>query len=269
MNKHFRNFLAQRLFIVFLIFQLVCISCKTKEWIPPKQIPRSLKYDYHVISSNSLRFNWFSADFDADYSANGTVTSFSGQIRMQKDSFIWVSASAVLGIEVSRILVTPDSFIVLDRIHSTYLQTGFSYIRKQTHPTVTLSMLQALLVGNDFPGYDTSRFTARCINNNCELNSPRRNNLADTSVFVNNTMNFDKQIGKINQQNIATSNPSREIRVSYFTHETVSGNVVPTLVKAAIIQDSQKYLSLSFKNIKINVPQKAPFKIPDRYSKMK
>lgn len=255
--------------ILFLLFQLVMISCKTREWIPPKQIPRSLKYDYRTISGNKVNFTWFSADFDAEYSANGTVTSFSGQIRMQKDSFIWVSASAVLGIEVSRILVTPDSFMVLDRLHNTYLQNGFSYIRKQTNPAVTLSMLQALLIGNDIPDFDTTQFTARCMNNNCELSCPKRRNRKDTTISIKNAINFDKQIGKITMQDISTENPAREVKVSYFDHGSVNTSVVPFLVKASIIQEVQKFISLSFKNIRINVPQNAPFKIPPRYSKMK
>jgi len=269
MNKTICTFSKYTVFLLFVFFLFLSYSCKTKEWVPPKQIPRNLKYDYRVISGNSLHFDWFSADFDADYSANGTVTSFSGQIRMQRDSFIWVSASAVLGIEVSRILVTLDSFSVIDRIHSTYLSAGFSYIRRQTHPAITLGILQALLTGNDIPGYDTSEFTARCFNSTCELSCPRRHNLSDTTVFIKNMIVLDKQIGKITQQDISTDNPPKEIKVNYYTHESIAGHVVPSLVKAAIMQESQKYLSLSFKNIRINVPQKAPFKIPARYSKMK
>jgi hypothetical protein len=269
MNKFDHCRLKYSVLLLFLLSHVLFYSCKTKEWIPPKQIPRILKYDYHAISNNSLRYHWFSADFEADYSANGTVTSFSGQIRMQKDSFIWVSASAVLGIEVSRILLTPDTFRVIDRIHSTYLCTGFSYIRRQTHPSVTLGVLQALLIGNDIPGYDTTGFTARCVNNNCDLSCPKRVNLSDTGIFIKNMITFDKQIGKITQQDISTDNPPKETKVNYYTHENISGHVVPTLVKAAIIQETQKYLSLSFKNIRINIPQKAPFKIPGRYSKMK
>jgi len=269
MNKFDHCGLKYSVLLLFLFSLFLFSSCKTKEWIPPKQISRNLKYDYHAISNNSLRSDWFCADFDADYSANGTVTSFSGQIRMQKDSFIWVSASVVLGIEVSRILVTSDSFRVMDRIHNTYMCTGFSYIRRQTHPAVTLSILQALLIGNDIPGYDTSGFTARCFNNNCELICPKRHNLSDTGIFIKNMITFDKQIGKITQQDISTDNPTRETKVNYYNHESVSGRVVPTLVKAAIIQETQKYVSLSFKNIRIDIPQKAPFKIPGRYSKMK
>jgi len=269
MNKSAIFVLKYILIFLFLLSYLLFFSCKTKEWIPAKQIPRSLTYNYHAISCNRFQFDWFSADFEADYSTNGTVTSFSGQICMLKDSFIWVSASAILGIEISRILITPDSFKVMDRLHNTFMCNGFSYIRRQTHPTLTLSILQALLTGNDIPGYDTTGFTARCINNICELSCIKRHHLSDTGVFINNMITFDKQIGKITQQDISTDNPPKETKVNYDSHVSIAGKVLPTHVKASIIQETQKYLSLSFKNIRINVPQKALFKIPARYSKMK
>ena len=258
------------LYLALLLFIPVLFSsCKTKEWVPaPSKKTYASPSSYKFINESFLKFDRFSADFEADYSANGKVTSFSGQIRMLKDSFIWISASAVLGIEVSRILVTPDSFKIIDRIHSTYLSTGFSYLRRQTHPAMNLGILQSLLTGKDIPGYDTRNFTAKCINNNCELNCPERKNLLDSAIVIKSTIAFDKQTGKIIRQNISTTNPPSEIKAEYYDMETHSGQVVPMLVKAAVLQESQKFLSLTYKNVKINVPQKAPFKIPERYSKM-
>lgn len=258
-------FSAFKMAVIFLPF---LFSCKTKEWAPPAIHPAPLSFDYQFINNNLLKYERFAADFDADYSSGGVVTSFSGQIRIFRDSFIWISASAVLGIEVSRMLVTQDSFWMIDRVHNTYLRTGFSFLRKQTHPSINISILQALLTGNDIPGFATGGFTAKCANNNCEMVCTERKNLSDTTLAVFSKIAFNKQTGKITSQDISATDPKTDIHLEYFDHETHAGQLVPAIVKASVSGERQQFLSLSYKNVKINVVQKVPFKIPEKYTPM-
>ena len=49
---------------------------------------------------------------------NEKAIPLNANIRMQKDSVIWISATALLGIEAVRLLITPDSFKMINRLIS-------------------------------------------------------------------------------------------------------------------------------------------------------
>ncbi|HZH55217.1 MAG TPA: DUF4292 domain-containing protein [Sphingobacteriaceae bacterium] len=70
------------------------------------------------------------------------------QIRMIKDEAIWMSATAILGVEVGRVLLTPDSIKVVNRLESTYFQDTYLRGSPWFGEDVDFVSLQQLLVGN-------------------------------------------------------------------------------------------------------------------------
>lgn len=72
-------------------------------------------------------------------------------IRMKRDSIIWASVSK-LGFEGVRAIITPDTVILLDRLHKTYFAGGFKMLKRRYKVPVTFAQLQAALVGNYLPG---------------------------------------------------------------------------------------------------------------------
>ncbi|MBT9393301.1 DUF4292 domain-containing protein [Hymenobacter sp. NST-14] len=68
-------------------------------------------------------------------------------LRIRKDSVIWISAS-LIGIEGGRIYITRDSVQVLDKLHREYYAGDFEYLSQRLNVPVNFEMLQALLLGN-------------------------------------------------------------------------------------------------------------------------
>jgi hypothetical protein len=111
------------------------------------------------MQENAFVFSGMTARYAATYTdTESRTTSFSGQIRMLQDSLIWVSVAPVLGIEVFRVMIRPDSVFILNRLEKTYTRESFDFIARMTGSPLDFSVLQALLLGNDFNGYDLSRF---------------------------------------------------------------------------------------------------------------
>lgn len=100
------------------------------------------------MSDSGLAFETFSARFSATYSEGETEASFSGTLRIRRDSIIWMSFSPAMGIEVMRAVITRDSVKILDRIHRTSVVTDFGYIRRWVKVPVDLDMIEALITGN-------------------------------------------------------------------------------------------------------------------------
>jgi hypothetical protein len=67
-------------------------------------------------------------------------------ITMQTDSFIGISVR-VLGLEAARMLVTPDSVKVIDRLNRQYLPRDFAYFEEQFGFPLRFGDLQDLIAG--------------------------------------------------------------------------------------------------------------------------
>ncbi len=62
------------------------------------------------LNKNKVDYKTFTAKVDIDYrGGEAKQYNVNGTLRMYKDSAIWMSVNAVLGIEAMRVLVTKDS----------------------------------------------------------------------------------------------------------------------------------------------------------------
>src|SRR5688572_15068367 len=68
------------------------------------------------IKKNHIDFTSFSAKIEVDYEdAEGKKYDVTAHVRMLKDSVIWISVRAILGIEGLRAYITRDSVKMLDK----------------------------------------------------------------------------------------------------------------------------------------------------------
>src|SRR4051812_42260453 len=101
------------------------------------------------IDSNQIDFHTFSAKVNADYKgSDGKSYNLNLNIRMQKDSAIWMIANAtILGLEAMRVLITRDSVKLLDKLNKTYTARSVDYLKDVTALPLDLHTLQDLIVG--------------------------------------------------------------------------------------------------------------------------
>ncbi len=86
------------------------------------------------------------------FEGEGNKLSSAVNLRMKKDSAIWISVMPMLGIEAARAMLTPDSVKIINRLERTYISTDYRFLERQFNIKVDFNTLQALLVGNQpFP----------------------------------------------------------------------------------------------------------------------
>lgn len=122
--------------IAFLIFLLVATSCVSrKKSVAPTQ-PQS--------------FEWLSAKLDIQAEVNGqSFNDLSGQLRMRKDSIVWMSVTATMGMEVLRAKISTDSIWILNRMDKTYLAESLDTVSSQLGMPLSLSWVQNMLLDNN------------------------------------------------------------------------------------------------------------------------
>lgn len=111
------------------------------------------------VKINSISFDYLVAKSKVDFKSKSTdFNNTNINIRMKKDSMIWLSVTGV-GFEVARGLITPDSIVFMDKIHKDYFVFTYEQLSKKYNFDLNFALLQSVIVGNlPFPQQPDSRF---------------------------------------------------------------------------------------------------------------
>lgn len=93
-------------------------------------------FDY-LTTSSKIKFD------NGDKSFGATAN-----IRVKKDSIIWVSITPGFGIEVARALITRDSVKYMNRLDKAYDQYSFQELSRMLNFDMSFDLLQSVLLGN-------------------------------------------------------------------------------------------------------------------------
>ena len=96
----------------------------------------------------NLEFKYFNARGKMEVEDDGDKISTNVNIRMRKDSIIWISVVPALGIEAARVRLTPDSVHLINRLKKEYFAGDYEVIKKKYKVDITFDLLQAIFLGN-------------------------------------------------------------------------------------------------------------------------
>ncbi len=145
---------GQRFFsltLVVIVMSAMSACRKPKEVVRETPVKnRTAGYLLKRYAENKYDFDWLGMKVDASFGTEDNSDSFKATIRMRKDSAIWVSIVPALGIEMIRVMITPDSLKYLSKIpENKFYYTGrFDEIGRLIGIDFDFEMLQDLLVGN-------------------------------------------------------------------------------------------------------------------------
>lgn len=210
------------------------------------------------LNKNKIDYRTFSAKVKVTYwNSKGKQPDFIANIRMQKDSIIWVSLSNDLGIEGIRIMVLKDSVHMLDKLANTYEVRPIAYIQEISQLPFTLSDIQELLIGNPvfFRQDSITSYTQ---------NSNGYTLLSVDTLFKNLlTINNDFLIEK-SKLDDAHPTLNRTCDLHYTDFENKTGWWFSTNREIRILQQTKLDVQLKFKDYRFDEPLTYPFNIPKK-----
>src|SRR5882757_6222852 len=110
---------------------------------------RVIRQTLGQLARNRIDFQTFSSKMKVHYEGgDGKDYEFNAVIHIKRDSLIWLSINAGLGIEAFRVLVTPDSVKILDKLKKVARLRSVSFLQEEIHLPIDFRTLQDLLVGN-------------------------------------------------------------------------------------------------------------------------
>ena len=265
-----------KLLSILLLFIVAFTSCRsTKKEI--KRATKQLAVDsvYSVMHQNQFEAKWFSGKFKAVYQMPDKKQAFSGLIRVRTDSIFWVSIYAVMNIEVFRMEITPDSFRFVNRLGKTYMNESMSFFKERFNVDVDFEMLQSLMLGNDFPYYETNVFKLTENKHNYLLSTVSRKKLKEhiekdedkLRVLMQNIW-VEKANFRIVKQSVKVIGEDRaKLSVHYSEFENIDSMYFAKNRTLKFKENQNTYLEVKFNKITIDKELKFPFRIPKKYTK--
>ena len=107
--------------------------------------PSNSKELIKKVNLNNISPEWMSLNTKIKINKEGQETTINSQIRVRKDSVIWVSVKAPLGIEVFRTMITPDSIYFMSRMDKTYFAKPISHLKNVVKADISFNQLQSIL----------------------------------------------------------------------------------------------------------------------------
>ena len=134
------------------IVLLILAGCKSgKELISERPVSQEVRNNFESLMASYPDWNTFSAKGSADLSfgASGSLSA-STQLRMVRGEVLQISVRIILGIEVARLYMTPDSLFLVNKMQKQYVTASLQEIGERLSSPVSLQTVQDALLGRIF-----------------------------------------------------------------------------------------------------------------------
>jgi hypothetical protein len=255
---------------LFVIISTI-VACKSKkniaknnevkkDSVKAETKPNNIK-PAKVLSFTVNNWSTFSSKINIEYESEAhslPINSFSGQIRMSKDNYIWMTIQVPILGEAVRALITKDSVKVLDRYNKRYLLTNFSYLQKFSSVPLSLDKLQDALIGNPtFKLKDATIDTS----DNMMMAIFQDAKVKNTIFALFNNLRVKKNIYIDKIQNV-------DITAIYPEFEEIEGQQIPKKINLSTTKPDKSTIDLEYNGTQLNKPITAEFNIPASYKKL-
>lgn len=157
--------MVNKLFWLLLVSVLM-FSCRTaKQVVTEKDIPLMTEHKLlKQIESNRLNDSTlFAKRIEVSFTDGENSDNFKASLKISRDSFMQISLTVPLGIEVARILLTQDSIKFVDVYHKKYFLADYDYFNQRYDVSLTYDFLQNIFTNtfSDFTLLDESNLRTK------------------------------------------------------------------------------------------------------------
>lgn len=213
-----------------------------------------------LYSENGIPFQTFSAKVKVEYQdENGKQPDVNAFVRMKKDQAIWISVAATfLNIEGFRVLITPDSVVVMNKLEKTIEEYPFSYLQSRISIPVSFNDVQELVAGRAAMTGDSIGLV-KSDGNYLEISLSDKN--------IDNIFYYTLPRLLLAKQSARISQPGKNYTANmlYEDYSKTDAGYFSTS-RDVRIPEKQQHIFLSFKQIEFNKELSLPFNRPDGYT---
>lgn len=252
-----------------------------------------------LLADGASSIRYFSAKADVSLETATDKRSFKAHLRVVRDSAAWLSITPALGIEVARAVLTPDSLLLIDKIHDTYWTGDTAEAQARFGVQPSLKLLQDALVGLAIGIDPEEKYRSDREDGMYTLTSKEKRKFvrAAEDIAPGDTLPHDRDMREKRLERTLRKAERREamvykywidpdsMRVSrvlisdlahdqqadvrYMERKSVDGHSIPGLVILSLSAPGQTATgTLRLDRIQLNGPLNLPFRIPGKFTPM-
>ena len=274
--------------ILVLVLSVCMWACRTANvgTYEVKDNMRTAKIVENVMA-NAPTYAKASYKFSCEYSVNGGVPdSFSGILRVQRDSLMWVSLRS-FNIEGFRALISKDSVRVMNRLKNEYYAEDISALESIAKLEMSYNDLQSILL-NEFFRYPSDGDTTKnyddydykscvdtvyyCIStvSQKKLNKIAERNYTDRHGSVIQTVKVVPGTFKVKNMYLEDLENGRNAFIEYGKFTKFGELLFPQTMNIYLeAGDFNGVMKFSISDFEVNDELTYPFKVPAKYTKIK
>ncbi len=210
-----------------------------------------------AIRARQVSFTTFSGKAKSKLNIDGNTNDVTLNIRILRGQKIWVSITAIIGIEVARAMITPDSIVVINKLQGIYFKKPFSYVYNYASRQVNYKTVESLLVGNAIPELLSDNATVTPLNGNVIISG----NLQE--------LLYKLMIGpdlKVSSTNLNNNAAQQSLQINYGNFIQASNRVIPShIMFTSKVGSKNIQAELNYSRADFDQTLDFPFSIPNRY----
>lgn len=217
--------------------------------------------DASALKVNEVSFNYFSGKIKVDYDGEKRISGIAN-LRMRKDSLIWISLSPGLGLEVARIMITHDSISVLDKFNKKYTVMNYEKLSEKFNFDIDYPLVEAVLLGNLISPYSKNKIK--------KSEGRYTYEQQESNYFFKNFIGMESM--KLERLEVQDTVSKSSIYVNYGDFQTVEDQVLPFEINAKLLKgqygSSTTKVDLEYNKAEFtDEALRFPFSIPSKYER--
>lgn len=240
-----------------------------------KQIDVTSIFD--TVATHYEKFTRMNTRFEVQFKLDKAI-NVKGNLRIERDSIVWLSITPALNLEAFRVKLTPDSVFFVNRLNKSYYAGAYDIVRKLTGVNMNFQTVQAILL-NELIIYpfnnnvDTLAFFREMNINNkkteLELTHKQTVRKNDT-LSVQQQFSFDLLYYKLTKTAINDNYLGSKLDLKYENYKAIdSQSYFPTLQTFEVKDKKNKVkIKLEYENPRFNEEQNYPFTINKRFERI-
>ena len=211
---------------------------------------------------DEFAFEYFTARAKINYNNGKQKVNATANIRMRKDSIIWMSFSK-LGIEGVRLKVDQDSIYILDRLQKRYSKRSFAQVSKELNVELDYNLLESVILGNLIYPYSKEKLAK-------EDEFIKYNQVLEHFAFDNYIGVKTKKLEKL----IVNDNQTKAtISVNYGEFQAIEDEIFPFNIAALVKYEDQSkddiQVKIGFNRAQVQENRLSfPFRAPSKYKRI-
>lgn len=210
-----------------------------------------------------ISYEWVSYQMKVSLEKEEEKLAFQGYFVNRIDSIIYLNLNRS-GIELARVVLTPDSVIYVNKLEHEYYAGDYTFLRRVFGFPLDFNMAQSLLNGVDFKNFSDSLHRVE-EDGKLYYVAPQRTKM-DGTVSLMQSIEIGEG-GIILDNDMTDLKTMRDIDIEYEDYTEFDG--IPFFTKFEVEMESDDVeMEAQLKNIRFNVPGPTSIRIPENFKEI-